>query len=95
MPGALAFSDNHWGTAWIYSIYRILGFDRYVAYDLWYLTGYLLNFASMHFVLRKLGYSVAAAAWGAFFFTFGMPTVAHHVGHAQLSYCFPAPLALL
>ncbi|ALQ94222.1 hypothetical protein XFUD_02570 [Xylella fastidiosa] len=95
MPGALAFSDNHWGTAWIYSIYRILGFDRYVAYDLWYLTGYLLNFASMHFVLRKLGYSVVAAAWGAFFFTFGMPTVAHHVGHAQLTYCFPAPLALL
>lgn len=94
MPGALAFSDNHWGSAWIYSIYRAAGADRYVAYDLWYLTGYILNFAVMHVTLRRLGYSAIAGAVGAFLFAFGMPSIAR-VAHAQLVYSFPAPLALL
>ncbi|MFT4247501.1 MAG: hypothetical protein QM581_05610 [Pseudomonas sp.] len=94
MPGALTFSDNHWGTAWVYSIYRGLGFDRYIAFNLWYLTGYLANFLVMHLVLRRFGFSPPASAMGAFLYAFAMP-VGIKAGHAQLVYRCLAPIALL
>lgn len=94
LPGALTFSDNHWGSAWIYSIYRLLGADRYIAFDLWYMTAFVLNFASAHVVLRKLGFGVLASATGAFVFAFAMPVSAKQ-GHAQLAYRFLVPVAIL
>ncbi|WP_156128488.1 hypothetical protein [Luteibacter sp. 9133] len=94
MPGALAFSDNHWGTAWIYSIYRAVGLDRYEAFDAWYLTGYLANFIVCHCALRRLRFSSQASALGAFAFAFALPVIATH-GHAQLTYRFLVPIGLL
>ncbi len=94
MPGALTFSDNHWGTAWIYSLYRLLGQDQYRAFDLWYLTGYSLNFLACHWVLRRIGSSPIASALGAFAFTFAMPVIVKS-GHAQLTYRFLVPIGLL
>ncbi len=94
MPGTLAFSDNHWGTAWIYSIYRALGWDRYDAFNLWYLTGFAANFVVTHVVFRKMGFSSLASAVAAFAFTFAMPVLARH-GHAQLTYRFLIPVGLL
>lgn len=94
MPGTLAFSDNHWGTAWIYSIYRALGWDRYEAFNLWYLTGFAANFVVTHVVLRKMGFSSLASAVAAFAFTFAMPVLARH-GHAQLTYRLLIPVGLL
>lgn len=60
MPGALTFSDNHWGTAWIYAIFRALGWDRYQAFDLWFLCGYLLNFVASHYDDRRADVPVPA-----------------------------------
>lgn len=94
MPGALTFSDNLWGTGWLYSIYRFLGADRYQAFDLWYMGGYVVNFIVCHCVLRRLGFSPVASALGAFAFAFAMPVIARH-GHAQLGYRFLIPVALL
>ncbi|KRG43606.1 hypothetical protein ARC20_09210 [Stenotrophomonas panacihumi] len=94
MPGAVTFSDNHWGTGWLYSLYRLLGADRYQAFDLWYMGGYVANFIACHWVLRKLGFSPVAGALGAFAFAFAMPVIARH-GHAQLVYRFLIPVALL
>ncbi|WP_058833872.1 hypothetical protein [Luteimonas abyssi] len=94
MPGTLTFSDNHWGTAWIYSIYRALGWDRYGAFSLWYLTGFAANFVVSHVVFRKMGFSSLASAVAAFAFTFAMPVLARH-GHAQLTYRFLIPVGLL
>ncbi|MBN6109998.1 hypothetical protein [Xanthomonas bonasiae] len=94
MPGASTFSDNHWGTAWIYSAYRALGWDHYQSFDLWYLTGYLLNFVVAHVVFRRLRFSPLASAVGAFAFTFAMPVVARY-GHAQLTYRLFIPIGLL
>lgn len=94
MPGALTFSDNHWGTAWIYAIFRALGWDRYQAFDLWFLCGYLLNFVASHYVFRRLRFSPLASALAAFAFTFAMPVVARY-GHAQLTYRFLIPIGLL
>ncbi len=64
MPGALTFSDNHWGTAWIYAIFRALGWDRYQAFDLWFLCGYLLNFVASHYVFRRLRFAAGQRAGG-------------------------------
>lgn len=94
MPGASTFSDNHWGTAWIYSAFRTLGADRYLAFDLWYLTGFLLNFVVSHVVFRKMQFSPWASAVAAFAFTFALPALARH-GHAQLTYRFLVPMGLL
>lgn len=94
MPGAVTFSDNHWGTAWLYSLYRMLGANEYQAFDLWYMGSYVLNFLACHWVLRRFGFSSLASALGAFAFSFAMPVIARH-GHAQLGYRFLVPIALL
>lgn len=94
MPGAAAFSDNHWGTAWIYAAYRWLGADRYQAFDLWYLTGFVANFVVSHVVFRRMKFSPLASAIAAFAFTFAMPVISKH-GHAQLTYRFLVPVGLL
>ena len=90
--GTLAFSDNHLGTGWVYLAARFLGAMREHAFDVWYLTGVVLNFAAALYALNRLGFSVAASAVGAFLFTFAIPVLAQN-GHAQLVYRFGIPLA--
>lgn len=94
LPGAIAFSDNHWGTAWIYSVYRAMGWDRYQAFDLWFVTGFTANFVVSHVVFRRLRFSSLASAVAAFAFTFAMPVIAKYQ-HAQLTYRFLVPVGLL
>jgi hypothetical protein len=92
--GVLAFSDNHFGSALPYLLARLLGLAREHAFNVWFATGTLLNFACALYVLRRFGASTAAAALGAFFFTCALPASAQG-GHAQLVYRFAAPLAVL
>ncbi|WP_371183083.1 hypothetical protein [Xanthomonas sacchari] len=94
MPGALTFSDNHWGSAWIYSLFRAVGADQYRAFDLWYLTAYALNYLAAHLFLRRMRFSPVASALGAFVFAFAMPVAAKYT-HAQLMYRCMLPVALL
>jgi hypothetical protein len=93
-PGALAFSDNHLGSALPYVLARLLGLSREHAFGVWFAAAALLNFASALYVLRRFGASTAAAAIGAFFFTCALPATAQD-GHPQLSYRFAGPLAVL
>lgn len=90
----LAFSDNHFGTAWIYTAFRLLGLERESALVHWFLAGTTLNFAAAYWVVRRLGFAVFAAAAGAFTFTFALPVLAQD-GHVQLVYRFAVPLAFL
>ena len=90
--GALAFSDNHFGSGASYVLARSLGFGRETAFLLWFLTGNILNFWVCWWVLHRLGFSVFAAALGAFVFAFALP-VLHKENHAQLVYRFAIPLA--
>lgn len=92
--GVLAFSDNHFGSGATYVLARLLGLSREHAFDVWFIAGTLLNFASALYVLRRLGLSTAAAALGACFFAFALPVLAKD-GHAQLVHRFAAPLAVL
>ncbi|MCW1776912.1 hypothetical protein NB693_21265 [Pantoea ananatis] len=88
MPGALTFSDNHWGSAWIYSLFRAVGADQYRAFDLWYLTAYALNYLAAHLFLRRMHFSPVASALGAFVFASRLP-------YSQLMYRCMLPVALL
>jgi len=92
--GALAFSDNHFGTGVFYAIWRAAGVGREVAFDLWFCTGAVASFVAAGYTFRRLGMDVAGAAAGGFVFAFALPVLAQEV-HAQLIYRFPIPLALL
>ncbi|RFB81370.1 hypothetical protein [Methylovirgula sp. 4M-Z18] len=93
-PGTLFFSDTHIGTAWIYSIFRALGLDDYMAFKAWFFTGYVLTYAASYYVFLRLGTRPWIAAVGAALFTFSLPSVAQ-IGHAQLVYRCCVPLAML
>lgn len=88
----LGLSDNHFGSFWSYSLLRIVGLPREVAYLGWYLFGFLLNFIACGWALRQAKFSPLASALGAFVFTFALP-VLHQEGHAQLVYRFAIPMA--
>lgn len=93
-PGVLAFSENYFGTAAIYSLLRAVGASPEIAYIGWVTIAYPLNFLCCSYVLRRFGLGAAGAAVGAFVFTFAMPVLAQY-SHAQLGYRFATPLALL
>ena len=87
-----AFSDNLLGSVIFYVPWRVLGFDRETAFQLWIILGYALNYLSAAWVLRKMSLKPVAAGLGAFFFAFGLPMLAQE-GHVQLLYRFCIPLA--
>jgi hypothetical protein len=92
--GVLAFSDNHFGNGVTYIAARLVGLSREHAFDVWYLSGVIANFAAATYALRRFGLTPAAVGIGAFIFTFGLPILAQD-GHAQLIYRFGVPLAAL
>ena len=89
---ALAFSDNHFGSALPYLLLRWLEFTREEAFSGWYVIGCSLNFVVSYIVLRKLHFSIFAASAGAFVFSYFLPSLAQD-GHSQLVYRFAIPLA--
>lgn len=93
-PGALAFSDNHFGSGLVYVIFRALGLAREPALDAWLTVGFGLDFVAMYLVMRRLGFSSLAASVAAFVYTFSLPALAQEP-HAQLTYRFAIPLAWL
>lgn len=88
----LAFSDNHFGSSPVYIVFRQLGLSREIAFDAWFITGFVLNYAAAYVAARRLMLSHFAAGVCAFAFTFALPAL-HQEGHAQLTYRFAIPLA--
>ncbi len=92
--GTLAFSDNHFGSGPVYVLLRLLGLSRELAFDGWFAIGFVLNFAAMYFMMRRLAFSALPASVAAFIYTFGLPALAQEA-HAQLGYRFAIPMAYL
>ncbi|RAO76981.1 hypothetical protein [Dyella jiangningensis] len=92
--GTLAFSDNHFGTGLVYIAMRMLGLTPEQAFIGWFTVAPALNFTACYYTLRRMGGTVRGSAIGAFIFTFSF-VVSAQVGHAQLSYRFAVPLAML
>ncbi|WP_090197630.1 hypothetical protein [Pseudomonas pohangensis] len=92
-PYVLGFSDNLFGSAPVYLLARLFVAEPDTAFQLWFLFGYVANFAAAYYALRLLGGSPLASSVGALIFAFALPTTAH-AGHAQLHYRFGVPLAM-
>jgi hypothetical protein len=91
-PNTVALSDNHLGTFLIYSIFRLLGASREVAFQLWGITLCILNYLVTWFVLRKFKVHPIAALAGAYLFSFSF-VIAAQMGHIQLVPRFMIPIA--
>lgn len=90
----MALSVNHAGTLLIYTLFRVFSQDAYIAYQLWIITLFILNFFAVYFTLRKLmKYQMVSSAVGAFFFTFALPVMVQ-TNHIQLIPRFFLPFIL-
>lgn len=93
-PDVIGFSDNLFGSSPIYVVARLLSAGPSTAFQIWFLVGYVVNFAAALYALRRCALSITASTVGALIFTFALPTTAH-VGHVQLHYRFGVPLAIV
>jgi len=93
-PYVLGFSDNLFGSAPIYLLTRLFTDETDTAFQIWFYFGYVVNFYSAYYALRRLGGSASVAVVGALIFSFSLPTTAH-LGYAQLHYRFGLPLAIV
>jgi len=93
-PYVLGFSDNLFGSSPIYIFSRLFTKETDTAFQLWFYCGYVVNFLSAYYALRRLKGSALAATVGSVIFAFALPVTAH-AGHAQLHYRFGIPLAIL
>lgn len=90
----IARSDNLVGTAPFYSLFRVSGFDRMTAFQLWFLLMGVFNYAAAFLLLYYLFKNPYAAALGAMVFAFSL-ALQNQLPHAQTFPRFPIPLAFL
>ncbi|QSJ18560.1 hypothetical protein JYQ62_07250 [Nostoc sp. UHCC 0702] len=89
----LAFSDNLFGSAPIYVLFRYL-FSSDISFQLWMISVCVLCFASFSFLLRYYKVSHTVTLLGAFLFAFGLLRI-YQIFHQQLLPQFFTPLAFL
>lgn len=90
----LAYSENLLGSAPIYSLFRLLGFDIYRSYQLWFLVVSALNYLAAFYFLKYVFKHNYSAALGAFVFAFSIALVSQ-IAHPQTFPRFAVPLAFL
>ncbi len=89
---ALAFSDNHFGSGWVYILFRLGHLPREQAFLGWFIFGNVFNFWSSYYIFRRFNFSIVASSIGAFIYAFGLPALSKEA-HAQLLYRFAVPLS--
>ncbi len=93
LKNMLALSENLWGTAPLYWLFRgFLSTD--IAYQVWMICVMSLCFFCFVILLRHFQIHPILSAFGGFLFAFGMPRAAQ-IGHQQLLPQFFTPLAFL
>lgn len=92
-PYVLGFSDNLLGSLPVYALARVFTDQTDTAFGIWFVVGYMANYVSCFYVLRRFRFERVAAIFGALIFAFALPTSAH-AGHVQLHYRFALPLAI-
>jgi hypothetical protein len=93
-PEVISLSDNLLGTAPIYSVYRLLGFNLFSAFQYWAITLAILNYTSAYFLASHLSKKSWFAGIAAFIFAFSIGLAAQ-MNHAQTFPRFAIPLTLL
>ncbi|MBL4654811.1 MAG: hypothetical protein JKY33_03200 [Bacteroidia bacterium] len=89
-----AYSDNLLGSAPIYSIFRLLGLDIYLSYQLWFVVVSALNYITCFYFLKYVFRSNYSAVLGAFIFAFSL-SLQSQIIHAQTIPRFAIPIAFL
>ncbi|MEH2139782.1 COG1470 family protein [Nostoc sp.] len=87
----LAFSENLFGSAPIYWLFRLF-VSADLAFQIWMIAVSILGFASFVFLMRRYQVSHLLSAFGALLFAFSMPRI-NQIGHQQLLPQFFTPLA--
>ena len=88
------FSETMWGVAWIYSIFRFIGFNIYEAFNFYFSTVIIINFLVSFYVFQKLKLSIFSSYLGAFIFSCSLPIIAQDV-HFHLFFRAAVPLMVL
>lgn len=89
-----AYSDNLLGSAPIYSLFRLIGFDTYKSYQLWFVVLSGLSYISAFYFLKHVFKDNYSAVLGAFIFAFSL-ALQSQLTHAQTFPRFAIPLAFL
>ncbi|MDA3906966.1 MAG: hypothetical protein PF484_12920 [Bacteroidales bacterium] len=90
----ISYSDNLLGSAPIYSFFRLIGFDIYKSFQLWFLAVSALNYIFAFYFLKYVFKNNYAAVLGAFIFAFSI-ALQSQLTHAQTFPRFAIPIALL
>jgi hypothetical protein len=87
----IAFSDNLLGSAPIYALFRTMGSDREMAFQLWLLSLFAINFMCCYWALNKWSSNVVMASVGAYIFAFSI-LLASNIYNVQTYPRFVVPL---
>lgn len=94
VENVITISDNLLGTVPVYSVFRILGFNTFTSFQLWFITLFALNFAAAYWMFNWLFKNRYSAAAAAFVFAFSI-SLQSQMSHAQVFARFFIPLAFL
>jgi hypothetical protein len=90
----ITYSDNLIGTAPLFAIFRILGTDRELSFQCWFIVVSCLNYLCGFIFFNTVFKNPFAACLGAFVFAFSM-ALQSQMSHAQTFPRFAIPLAFL
>lgn len=90
---ALAYSDNHFGTAFLYILPRLAGFDIMGSFQLWMLACCALNALTMSLVLKRWG-TPALIIGPLVFLSTSSNALLQQIGHPQVLPLFSVVLTL-
>lgn len=90
----LALSDNMLGTLPIYILFRTLDYSRETAYQLWWVSIFILNYFVAFFCFKNVSKNNYVAILGAYLFTFSM-IMFGQVNYTQLNIRFMLPVIIL
>ena len=95
-PTALVttFSDSMLGALPIYALLRAFHLDPYLAFQLWTVILYALNYITCAWALRRFSFDPLPAAMGAYVFSFCLPAIGQ-IDHPHLLPRFMVPIAFL
>jgi hypothetical protein len=89
----IAISDNMLGTAPIYSIFRLFGFEQETAYQLWWISICSLNYWVTFFIAKKWSGRTDLAIVAAFVFAFSIYNI-YQLNYMQMTIRFMVPVAI-
>jgi len=90
----ISLSDNLLGSAPIYALFRLLGYDIFTAFQGWAITLALLNYIAAFLLIQYLSKKTWFAGIAAFIFAFSIGLAAQ-MNHAQTFPRFAIPLVFL